>query len=116
MKKVGIIGSREYPHLGRVHNYVSTLPEGTVIVSGGARGVDKTAEDAADARGLEKIVHLVTKAEWGQYGKAAGPMRNARIVEDADMIVAFWDGESTGTLDSIKKAVKLGKKVVIYGM
>lgn len=112
-KRVAIVGTRVYPHLDRVRSYIATLPPDTTIVSGGALGVDSTAEQAARARGLDV---LIFRADWQRDGKGAGLKRNTQIVESADVVVAFWDGESAGTLDSIKKATKRNKKVVIYGV
>jgi hypothetical protein len=88
MKKIAVIGSRNYPHLDRVRRYVEKLEEGTIVVTGGARGVDKTA----------------------------GFKRNTQIVNDADVVVAFWDGTSRGSLDTITKAVKCNKTVIIFGV
>lgn len=46
-KKVAIVGTRTYPHLDRVRSYIATLPPDTIVVSGGALGVDSTADEAA---------------------------------------------------------------------
>lgn len=54
-ERVAIVGSRDYPALGEVTAYVESLPAGTVVVSGGTRGVDQTAEKAARARGLTVV-------------------------------------------------------------
>ena len=42
--------------------------------------------------------------------------RNTDIVKNSDILVAFWDMESTGTLDSITKAIDLNKKVYLYNI
>jgi hypothetical protein len=54
-------------------------------------------------------------ADWDTHGKAAGFMRNQLIVDNCDKVTAFWDGKSKGTLDTITRAVKAGKTVVIFG-
>ena len=51
---VAIVGSRSYPRLDLVHDYVWQLPQDTCIVSGGALGVDQTAEHTAQQRNMEK--------------------------------------------------------------
>ena len=109
--RIGIVGSRDYKDMKRVYFYVSELPKDTVIVSGGARGVDWEAENAAKVFGLQTIIH---RADWDVNGKLAGFLRNSLIVNDSDCIVAFWDGQSRGTLDTIQKAVQAGKVVKIY--
>lgn len=114
-KKVAIVGSREYPDLERVKRFVRKLAEadpGATIVSGGARGVDKTAEDEGKKLGL--VVDSL-KADWnGPLRKGAGYARNSTIVERCDVLAAFWDGASPGTLDTIGKAEKAGRKVAVY--
>lgn len=111
-QRVAIVGSRAYPAPERVEAYVRRLPAGTVVVSGGAPGVDRTAEAAARARGLEVRVHL---PDWKRLGKAAGYARNQTIVDDANRVVAFWDGVSRGTMHTIGLARRAGKKVVVFG-
>jgi len=67
--KVAIVGTRTYPDLEKVREFVRTLPKNAIIISGGAKGVDQTAEDEARKQGLEVI--SVTP-EWDKYGRRAG--------------------------------------------
>lgn len=108
--KVAIVGSRDYPNMRAVREYVASLPRDTVIVSGGARGVDSVAVEEAKRLGMPTEVH---PADWNTHGKAAGFIRNADIVAAADEVVAFWDGESRGTKHTIDLAKKAGKSVGI---
>jgi predicted Rossmann fold nucleotide-binding protein DprA/Smf involved in DNA uptake len=108
--RIAIVGSREYAKLDAVRKFVAELPADTVIVSGGARGVDSAAEQAARARGLEVKIF---PALWGQYGKRAGFLRNRQIVEASDKVVAFWDGLSAGTLSTIQLATDAKKPVEV---
>lgn len=107
---VAIVGSRDYSNLEAVRAYVQSLPKDTVIVSGGARGVDSVAEQEARKCGLKV---LIFPAEWEKYGKSAGYRRNVDIVTAADQVVAFWDGESRGTQHSINLARAQGKPLEI---
>ena len=75
---VGIIGSRDMPRLDAVEKFVAKLQPGTTVVSGGARGVDRTAAGAARRRGLP-VVELF--ADWDRYGKGAGHIRNEEIAK-----------------------------------
>jgi hypothetical protein len=116
--RVAIVGSRDYPSLQDVRLYVGKLAahswhDGLVIVSGGAEGVDQTAAETAEALGLETRVHGVTSAEWRAYGRRAGPLRNQKVVDDADLVVAFWTGVSPGTRDVIGKALKAHKHLEV---
>lgn len=48
-------------------------------------------------------------ADWKRYGRRAGPMRNTEMLESGvQAVLAFWDGESRGTLDTMTKARKMG--------
>ena len=104
--KVAIVGSRNYFRLQDVDEYVATLPAGTIVISGAARGVDQRAAKAARARGLE--VHEYP-ADWDTHGKAAGFIRNRVMDEQADEVAVFWDGESKGTRHSMNLADSMGK-------
>lgn len=108
---VAIVGSREWPEPERVKAYVDSLPEGTVVVSGGAKGVDTWAEEAAKARGLEVMIF---PADWKTYGKRAGMIRNQQIVLAADEVVAFHDGTSKGTAHTIKMARGMKKLGAVH--
>ena len=111
--KIAIVGSRNYPHLDFVKEYVTSLPQDTVIVSGGAAGVDLAAENAALAVWLPPSI--IFKPDWS-IGKHAGLLRNTDIVNTCDKLVAFWDCDSTGTLDSVRKAVAQNKLIGVYGL
>jgi NADPH:quinone reductase-like Zn-dependent oxidoreductase len=109
--RVAIVGSRDFTALNMVVEYVNSLPNDTVVISGGAIGVDRAAEQAAKARGLKVVIYF---ADWNLHGKAAGQIRNKTIVNDCDTMVAFWDGVSTGTKGSIHLASKAGKLEKVF--
>ena len=104
--KVALVGSRNYSDLEAVRRYVATLPKNTMVVSGGATGVDTAAEETAKQCGL---LVKVFPADWNKYGKKAGVIRNEQIVLFADRVVAFWDGVSKGTESTIALARRYGK-------
>jgi hypothetical protein len=127
-ERVAIVGSRpEYDprfngrltdsSLARrkaVFDYVEGLARVTkdiTIVTGGAPGVDQWAEDAARRFGLLVDVRA---ADWKRHGQGAGMMRNGEIIASSDRVVAFWDGISKGTADTISKAKKAGKPVEVF--
>jgi len=80
----------------------------TVVVSGGAKGVDTWAVESAQKYGLKVEVY---PADWEKHGKGAGFIRNTQIVEGSDSVLAFWDLISRGTMDTVRKAQTQGKKV-----
>jgi hypothetical protein len=109
---IAIVGSRDYPRPDLVRAFVAGLPTDCVVVSGGAPGVDATAEAAALEAGLAT---LIFPADWDGLGRKAGPIRNAEIVTHADRIVAFWDGASRGTTNSVLQATGRKLPIEIYG-
>jgi hypothetical protein len=111
--KIAVIGSRDFEDLGLVKRYVlEELPDDAMVVTGGARGVDQATEEAAEARGLEV---LVLEPDWEGLGKRAGLLRNEDIVEEAELVVAFWDERSKGTVHALKLAVEAEKPVRVFG-
>ncbi len=110
MVKVGIVGSRGFSDLERVKDYVKSLDKDTIIVSGGAKGVDETAEIMGEELGM-KVVSF--KPDWKKYGRGAGIVRNKEICKYSDMICAFWDGKSKGTLNTIETSKKMNMIVQV---
>lgn len=110
-RKLGIVGSRNFPTPAAVQAFVDSLPPGTIVVSGGARGVDHWAAEAAAARGLRtKVFH----ADWKRLGRKAGPLRNRQIVQSIDELAAFWDGSSRGTLNTTGLALRASMPVRVF--
>jgi predicted Rossmann-fold nucleotide-binding protein len=95
----------------RVQEFVAALPRETVVISGGARGVDSYAADAARLYGNPLVVY---PADWEAAPRVAGFIRNTAIAQQSDLVVAFWDGHSAGTHDTLKKARKLGKEIQVF--
>lgn len=111
--KILIAGSRGYPNRKAVREYVRTLAPDTIVITGGAVGVDTVAQQEALACDL---TYLTYTPNWKDYGRKAGPMRNRLMVADCDRAVCFWDGESKGTLSTIRYAMKAGKPLVVFGI
>jgi len=78
------------------------------LMSGGARGIDSSAEAFAEYR---KKDFIRVDADWVKYGKAAGPIRNRLMAKEGDVLLAIWDGKSRGTKNMIEEMTKLGKPV-----
>lgn len=105
--RVAVVGSRDI-HVN-IDNYIPSHT--TTIISGGARGVDTLAEEYADKHNLGK---LIFKPEYDKYGRSAPLVRNRLIVENADIVVAIWDGRSRGTKYTIDYARKLNKHLRLF--
>lgn len=83
----------------------STEKKVTEIVSGTARGIDRAGESWA----LRNNVPITRfPADWRGLGKRAGIVRNKRMAEYADALIAIWDGRSRGTKNMINEAKKQG--------
>lgn len=106
--KLAIIGSRS---CGRVEleDYIKTLPD--MIISGGARGVDTSAREFAIRHNIP-IVEFVP--QYHLYGRCAPLVRNRQIVDECDMLYAFWDGSSHGTKYTVRYARKINKPVQLF--
>lgn len=109
--RIAVVGSREYPRPDAVRQFVWEQERTTVIVSGGALGVDQIA--VAEARRLH-MPYEEYLPDWNRYGKRAGAIRNAEIVKQSDEVVAFWNGTSRGTQITIGLARTAGKPTRIY--
>lgn len=89
------------------------------IVTGGARGVDSQSEALAYAYGLDGERVRVHPAAWvvdGKYRAWAGLERNAVIVSEADLVVAFIEPRSRGTADTVHKALSAGKPLRLLSL
>ncbi len=79
------------------------------IIQGGAPGADAGAEQWARASGIPVTCF---RADWQQYGRQAGPLRNTRMLAEGrpDAVIAFPGG--AGTADMVRKARAAGLPVV----
>ena len=82
-----------------------------VIISGCARGADTLGLRYASENAFDVEEY---PANWDKYGKKAGYMRNVEMAENANALIAFWDGKSPGTDYTIKYAIKMGRKVNVH--
>lgn len=109
--KVIIAGSRDFNDYEllktKVDNILSQKKKThkIYILSGKARGADSLGERYAAEHSLEV---LSFPADWDTFGKRAGVKRNAEMANEADALIAFWDGESHGTKHMIDIATKKG--------
>lgn len=75
----------------------------TCVVSGGCRGIDASGEVWAGKHGVPVFRY---PADWQRHGRAAGPIRNADMANNADALVCVWDGKSRGTKNMIDTAIR----------
>lgn len=104
--KILIAGSRSITDF----DLTEYIPEeATLIISGGAKGIDALAEKYADDH---KISKLILRPDYKKYGKAAPLFRNKQMVELSDMVIVIWDGKSRGTKYTIDYAKAKNKPVI----
>lgn len=110
---IAIVGSRTFNNFSKFCNIVDSFVDKyreqythIEIISGGARGTDKMASEYA---GIRNIPFTEYKGDWVRDGGVAGFVRNSEIVSKCDKVIAFWNGRSSGTQDTIKKASNKNK-------
>lgn len=121
--KLAIVGSRTYENfstfcriMGTHFYYMTNCPpmnkgkDCTCIISGGAKGADSLAKRYAEGTGVD---YIEFPADWKKHGKKAGMIRNQQIVNACDMVLAFWDGTSAGTKNTIELAKRQRKPTFI---
>lgn len=95
--KILVCGGRDYSDYNRVANALGSIHRKYPIkrlIHGGCRGADSLAGEWAKKNGVVEEVFL---ALWKRDGKAAGPIRNQRMLEKGapDAAVAFKGGRGT---------------------
>lgn len=124
--KIAIIGSRDFKDYKLLEKILSVETDISCIISGGAKGADTLGVKYAMEHSIPYKVFL---ADWKdlsfpdaviketikgvKYDAKAGIRRNKQIIENCDKVIAFWDGTSPGTFDSLQKAKKLNKEIKI---
>jgi YspA, cpYpsA-related SLOG family len=81
------------------------------VVEGCAKGADSFAcqwYDGKEGRPFyDNVIHEHFPAQWGKYGKAAGPKRNKQMIDSGiDLVVAFHNDidKSKGTSHTLTLA------------
>ena len=110
LDKILVCGGRDFQDNGTLNKYLDFLKPSHVI-SGGANGADTLSELYCNSR---KIKCVVVPAQWDKHGKSAGFIRNQEMIDmKPDLVVAFWDGYSTGTKDTLSRAKRRGITTII---
>jgi len=111
--RVLVCGGRDYFNREKVFVVLDRFHEAVgigTIIHGAARGADSLADEWALARGVavERF-----PAAWATLGRAAGALRNARMLRDAPphQVIAFPGGH--GTADMIRRAERGGFRVLV---
>jgi hypothetical protein len=105
-----------HTHGDRIKADVFGLTRGSIVLHGGADGVDKIAGWAARFHARERELHeVIVPALWSPYGKSAGPRRNAAMLMlRPDFAFAYPTG-GPGTADMLKRLAAANIPHVIHG-
>ena len=108
-----VCGDRNWTDKRPIEAYLSTfIPGTTVVIHGGARGADTIAGEVATQMGMTVEQY---PADWAQYGRAAGPVRNRQMLNSQiDLVVWFHRdiASSRGTRNMIAQAGQAGINAV----
>lgn len=116
--KIIFCGDRKWQDRDLVTQVMSAIKANIgefVVIEGGAKGADAIAHDAA--KHYVNLPFETYDAQWTEYGKAAGPIRNREMLINgqADAVVAFHNDiqSSKGTANMVTQARKAAKPVWI---
>jgi hypothetical protein len=121
--KILVTGSRYWTNSTTIRNVLETVSgwssedfSGITVIHGACKGADLIAEQEAIDLGMNTKSY---SANWDEYGKAAGMIRNKEMLdkEHPDLVLAFHEdlfNKSKGTLHMVKYALEKGVPVEIY--
>jgi len=115
------LGTADFSH--RCFNQIPHFPAPIrgVGISGGRRcvgdpgrgddaGADRLGEQWASKHGIPVKQF---PAQWRKHGHSAGYKRNETMADNADALIALWDGKSRGTKHMIDIARRKGLPVYV---
>lgn len=105
--KLLIVGSRSITDFD-LSPYISSDVD--TVISGGAAGIDRLAEQYAD---LHRLSKYILRPCYNLYGRAAPLKRNEQMVDMADAVLIIWDGRSKGTQYTLKYTKKMNKPITL---
>ena len=111
--RVLVCGGRHYDNPAAVYAALGSIcrVDGriTCVIHGGASGADNLADAWGVKNGITVESYL---ADWHVFGRAGGPLRNQRMLDEGkpDIVLAFPGGR--GTEDMVTRAKKAGVRVL----
>lgn len=108
--RVIVCGGRNFQNKLWINSHLDNIKI-TELAHGGANGVDSIAGEWAKENGIPVTVFT---ADWDSLGRAAGPIRNRRMLEEfrPDIVIAFMYGSGNGTKNMAIQAKELGVGVL----
>jgi hypothetical protein len=115
--RVLVCGGRDFGDREAVYGALDVLRAehgSLVVIEGGATGVDRLALDwvrRGEPSFPPSAEHLSFPADWNRYGRAAGALRNIKMLKEGkpDLVLAFNGGR--GTANMVQQATRAGVEV-----
>jgi len=110
--RVLVCGGRDYADAKSVFAVLDNIRREygpLTVIQGGASGADALARKWC---ATEPRVHMVNEpADWKTHGRAAGPIRNQKMLTEhkPDLVLAFPGGR--GTADMVRRARAAGVRI-----
>lgn len=109
--RVIVCGGRDYDDNATFNKCMNNIHKKftiTEVIQGGARGADTLARMWAEANNISQIE---VKADWKQFGRAAGMVRNKLMATmEPDAVIAFPGGRGTENM----KSIAIEKKITLF--
>lgn len=113
-----VCGARDWTNSGAVRRELENLgknSDNVSVVHGGCSGADDIAGKLSVELGMTEIR---VPAEWKRYGRAAGPIRNQKMLDmyPIELVLAFHPSieNSRGTKDMVSRAKKKNVSVSVF--
>ena len=109
--RLAVIGSKDFHDYKKLRSVLDKISGITTIVSGAADGTDSLSAKFA----LQHNIKLIEfPPDFVKYGEEAKHVRDRKIVENCDKLIAFWDDKCEGTKYTIDYAKKMGIPIKIF--
>jgi hypothetical protein len=110
-----VCGDRNWTDVECIRSWLSKLQDQgfTTVIEGEARGADSIARDEAKDMGYQIVPF---PADWDKYGRAAGPIRNRRMLDQKPGLVLAFHAHiqtSRGTIDTLREAQRRGINTIL---
>ena len=117
-----VTGGRDYTNAQKIYDTLRVhLDDNVILINGDCRGADNLSSRTAIHFGFKVKTH---PADWGKYGKSAGPRRNQQMVDDLveyensgyeTLVYAFHEDieKSKGTKGCVQYARGKSLKVIL---
>lgn len=106
-------GSQGWRDHERIGERIAELPDGAIIIHGGARGADSHSGSFALGRGLWVARVDCFNVHWNRYGRSAGMRRSDAMLDlQPELVIAFQAG-TPGTQHTIDEARRRGLNVEV---